>query len=772
MRLAILVAPSDPRAGEAGARRMALAWLRGRLARFGFHVAIVGGSADLAADLEKAFAGVSPGDHVLVHVSGRLSGRDALALSDEASVPLRAICDGVAARAPGRVSLVAELMHDEDPDDSLAAAECLAAAVGAFGAREHGHRVLAAVRSTSSPVERVAFTRLAFPPPTADAIALPDEALLVVMHQRAVSMSESYAVAQSFTFARTAASDPPPPATEEAADGPAAQPATAQGEGTPPAPELASLDELIEQAAQARDWHRALELRRRRLDALEGSRHKVRELVAIARIFQAELHDAQSAIHALEVARAIDRSRLGVLQALRRGYESLGRWENAAEVIGTMAGVAGSSGERAALRYAQARVGLDHLHDEARAIGWLEATLEEDPTHAEAAAALATLRRARGELDAAAHEELAARRLAEGDENAVLAELEAAAALEPTRASVYATAFDVHRRAGRTDGAFLAAMALEELSEAEVDHQMLIGQFRQVTPVRARASFDEQGWQSVRAPGSDEVLAALFAAVEPAAVATRIDELRRRRKLVKVDPAHRLSETSTASVARSFQWAARVLSIDCPDLYVADHVPGGIGALQAATPSTVLGPEVLRGPTAKDLAFLAGRHMTYYRPEYHVLVYYPTREELTNLLLAAVQIAMPEQADPSVGAPVRALHARMERRIGKQEREALADAVSLLDARGGRAALGAWIRSVELTAARVGLVLCGDLASATAIVRGEARSIGGAPPEARRGDLLAFCASRAHADLRLRFATTAPESLRPSPTASGVHVVV
>ena len=48
MRLAILVAPSDPRAGDAGSRRMALAWLRGRLARFGFQVVIVGGSTDLA----------------------------------------------------------------------------------------------------------------------------------------------------------------------------------------------------------------------------------------------------------------------------------------------------------------------------------------------------------------------------------------------------------------------------------------------------------------------------------------------------------------------------------------------------------------------------------------------------------------------------------------------------------------------------------------------------------------------------------------------------
>jgi tetratricopeptide (TPR) repeat protein len=766
---------------------MALAWLRGRLARFGFHVVILGGTAELGRELETALEGVSAGDNVLVHMSGRLLGRQALAASEDRSqsIALSAVCDGLAARGPASVSLIVEVTHDEDPDDPLAAAECLEAAVNALGARDRGYLVLAAVRPTSSSVERVAFTRLAFPPPKGGAVSLSDEALLAVMHERAVATTDSYAVAQSFTFAvpGAAATLPELPLDESPSEGPPSMPPPEEAPLLDARDEPitaralvesheVSLDELIVLATQARDWNRALELRRRRLDQLEGSRNKVRELVAIARILQAELHDAQGAIQALEVARAIDRSRVGVLQALRRGYESLGRWENAAEVVGTMADVAASSLERAALRHVQGRMLLDHVKDEDRAIAAFEAALEEDPMHAEAAATLTRLRSARGELDAAGREQLADRHFTEGNEAGALAELEAAMAQEPMRASLYTRAFDAHRRAGRTDGAFLAALSLEELGEAEVDQQMLIGQFRQVTPVRARASFDEAAWQLVRAPGSDEVLAGVFAAIERAAVETRVEELRRRKKLVKVDPASRLSETSTASVARSFQWAARVLGIECPDLYIGERVPGGIGALQAASPSTVLGPEVLSGPTAKDLAFLAARHLTYYRPEHHVLVYYPTREDLTNLLLAAVEIVMPAPSAPSLGANVRALHARMEKRIGKEDREALAAAVSQLDARGGRASLGSWIRSVELTAARVGLVLCGDLSSAAAIVRAESRSIGGVPTEAKRGDLVAFCASAAHATLRTRFATTAPESLRPPPTSSGVHIVM
>ena len=51
--------------------------------------------------------------------------------------------------------------------------------------------------------------------------------------------------------------------------------------------------------------------------------------------------------------------------------------------------------------------------------------------------------------------------------------------------------FDAHRRSGRTDAALLAAMSLEQIGAADVDQQVLIGQFRQVTPPRARVSFDE-----------------------------------------------------------------------------------------------------------------------------------------------------------------------------------------------------------------------------------------------------------------------------------------
>jgi hypothetical protein len=197
-------------------------------------------------------------------------------------------------------------------------------------------------------------------------------------------------------------------------------------------------------------------------------------------------------------------------------------------------------------------------------------------------------------------------------------------------------------------------------------------------------------------------------------------------------------------VVRSFQWAAQVLGVDAPDLYVMDDVPGGIAAVHAATPTTALGPDVLRGLTTKDLAFLAGRHLTYYRPEHYSLICYPTLTDVSSLFLGAVKLILPDlEAPPALRDAVTYQRKMLAKNATEDEKKRLRAAVGRLEARGGRADLGAWIRSVELTAQRAGLVLCGDLAVAAGRLAAEAetRTIAELTFAEKRGDLLAFCVS-------------------------------
>ena len=705
---------------------------------------------------------------------------NARACGESGTIPFGPLSAALAARAPSHVSFVVELAHEEAADDPLLATELLGEAVDALGAKERGYPVLAAVRPLATGGDRAAFTRLALPRASEHAGPPPTETLVATMYERALATQESHEAAQSFTFVRGAgppldvapdegaasegASIPPPPAPAP----------TGGDEGDGRGGEL-SIHFQIAEATDARDWPRALLLRRDRLGTLASPAQKARELVAIARILQVELGDADGAIGALEMARAMAPRRATVLLALRRGYEKLGRWNSAIEVLNALAGLAPTVAERVTLRVAQARILLERVGDRTRAVEWLQSAVAEDPTHAEALALLRQLLPA-NTIDVEALERRADRLLAEGDEDNALAELEAIALREPMRSSVYEKAFAAHWRGGRTDAAFLAALALEELDAADVDQQILVDQFRSVGAVRARGSLDDTGWARLRAPGSDALLERLFAAVGPAAVAAKLDDMRDRRALPSLDPAQRLGETSTATIGRTFHWAARVLAIPVPHLYVTDVAGRGIAAVPAREPSVTLGSSAVSGRSAKDLAFLAGRQLTYYRPEYQVLLFYRTPEEMTALLLAAAQVAIPDAAVAPVDNPAaRTLRASLARhfdqRAHRDSLTALQQAMRDLGARGGEAALGAWMCSVELTAGRAGLVLAGDLATATALVRSEPGEGSIVHVEAKRGDLIAFCASRAHAVVRQQVTVTAPESLRPRAPSSSAHAV-
>jgi hypothetical protein len=88
---------------------------------------------------------------------------------------------------------------------------------------------------------------------------------------------------------------------------------------------------------------------------------------------------------------------------------------------------------------------------------------------------------------------------------------------------------------------------------------------------------------------------------------------------------------------------------------------------------------------------------------------------------------------------------------------------STLGEQSGEVVLDHWIRSAELTTARMGLLLCGELKTAVASVRTQPHPPGRPTAERITGDLISFCASRAHADVRARFVAASSLSIPPPP---------
>jgi golgin subfamily B member 1 len=576
---------------------------------------------------------------------------------------------------------------------------------------------------------------------------------------------------------------------------------------------------LVRIASATKDWRRAAALERRLARTFSDDGKRIETLARAAELYE-DAKDLRTAVDVLEEARKIRPTEPVLLTALRAGYEALRQWSKMVEVLGAMAEAAPLLHDKAQRRFEQADVLLGRLRDEQVGLAVLATALEDDPTHERALAALVAVHARREEwreiervyqklVDAFAGREDAARAwevckkigqlrrdkladgpgavdaftaavklrpkdiesraalaelfFAKGDREAATAELETAARFDPSRAETHRRLFELHRRAGATDRAWLAATALEALGAANVDQAMLANQFR--GEGRPTIALDEASWVLLRAPGSDPVIEAITRVIAPAAVRVKLDELRAERRLVLLDQEKRQEEGSTATLVRTFAFVGTVLGVKPPELYAHDTVAGGLAAVQAEGPSTVFALSLGSGQKLPELAFLVARHLVYYRLEHYVLLFYPTLAELTALVLAAVKLARPELPVPISPQSVR-LRKELAKYATEEQRSALVAAVDQLDARGGKLDLAAWLVGVEQTANRAGLLLSGDLAMALAAIRGEERAIADLTFDDRRGDLLAFTASRALAALRVKLGIAAKESLPPPPASA------
>ncbi len=580
---------------------------------------------------------------------------------------------------------------------------------------------------------------------------------------------------------------------------------------------------LVDIASDEKDFRRVAMLRKRLVEAAIDDDARIRELKKLADIQRQELTDSRAAIESLERARDIRPDDLETLRTLRQLYENIHRWPKVVETLGAICTETEDPRERGVLRFAQADIALGRLRDEPRGLGFLEAALEEDPTHERALVALVAVRTRfaqwvelervfarlidrhaeRGDIerafdlckrlgmlrrdklgdgpgaidaftgaaklhpnDADTRGSLAELLIAKGDVPAALVELEQTAAAAPTRAQTWRRLFEVNTKRGNQDRAFLAALALEELGVADMDHQLLIDQLRPEGALKPVSALDDSSWdERLRAPGHDPVLEAMMAAIAPAAVRAKVDELVSTRKLVELDPRAKQDRASTVTIARAFAWASTVLGIPTPDIYILKNVPGGVAAVQVSTPTTVVGPEVLADVSLADLVFVVARHLAYYRPEHYPLVFYPTLPELTTLFFASLKIALPEVPIPA-GDAVGKLRKRINGHITADERAALVKAAKKFDEAGGRVDLGAWIKSVELTSNRAALVLAGDFHAAMKRIKGEKRAIADVTTEDRRLDLISYLANAGHADLRQRIYGKNPSQRPPPPSAS------
>src|SRR3954447_5469764 len=182
-----------------------------------------------------------------------------------------------------------------------------------------------------------------------------------------------------------------------------------------------------------------------------------------------------------------------------------------------------------------------------------------------------------------------------------------------------------------------------------------------------------------------------------------------------------------------------------PPLYADPTYPGQVEMVPGLPPATRLGKQSLAGRSPFELAFIAARHLCWYREEHFVRLLIPSAPDLEDIFLAALSIA--NQSIP--------LSVEIKQRVAPIARaiEPVLDSSAIDRIRGhflrfieegGRTNLHRWAVAAERTAARAGLLLANDLAAARRVLElDDPRTADG-----KMDDLLSFVASDRYASLR------------------------
>ncbi|MBV9948635.1 MAG: hypothetical protein JOZ69_17435 [Myxococcales bacterium] len=281
--------------------------------------------------------------------------------------------------------------------------------------------------------------------------------------------------------------------------------------------------------------------------------------------------------------------------------------------------------------------------------------------------------------------------------------------------------------------------------------------------IKPATSLSADGWRLLFHPDEELLTGQIFGVIVPAMLMGRVSTLRRDKELVRLDPVKKQDPgTSTLQAVRCFAWAARILGLALPSLYADPAEPCVVEMVPALPPAVRLGAGALSGRNPLELAFIAGRHLSWYREEHFIRLLVRSIPDLEDLFLAALSIA---SAGVPLSQAVKGRVAPLASAIEPMLEPAAVDRLRghflrFLD-EGGRTNLRRWAEAAERTAARAGLLLANDLHVAHRIFEEEARG-GSADSTDSDGmglseqmdDLIVFATSDRYANLRKQIRLT------------------
>ena len=573
-----------------------------------------------------------------------------------------------------------------------------------------------------------------------------------------------------------------------------------------------TLDALAALYAEMRDWKNVVAYKRQILDGVADPDARLALLDQIAEVWLRQEKNPVKAAAALEEAREIAPRDASLIHRLIALYQAIECWPKLRGVLRAAADLERDPGRRSKFLYTMAQIHRDKEDEPEEAAALFDQALDADPTHLEAFERINKIFTARRDwkalerafrkmlrrLSAAGVDDpsleynlwhslgliyrdrlqdtpsaieafkMAARFKPEDvSERKILAELYALASdpegaigehsiilqREPLSPGAYRSLSEIYAARDDYDRAWCMCAALSFLGEAATDERSYFEEHRPRGIIEPRSRLDNEQWvRNVFHKDENLFVGKIMEMITPAAIIAKAEQGRGAKALAqqRLERGTRQdTATSTDTFASIFGWAAQVLGLPTPELYVRSDVPGALVAVPSMPPASVAGKSLLEGFTAPELAFVVGKHLSRYRGEHYIRNLFPTLSELKVLFFAAVQLVTPGFAVPEALAPAVAKAARtLTKHMQPIALDGLRLVVQKFVADGARADLKRWMQTTELTACRAGLLLCADLDVARSILAAEPQLPGDLAPQEKMKELLLFSVSEQYFALR------------------------
>lgn len=568
----------------------------------------------------------------------------------------------------------------------------------------------------------------------------------------------------------------------------------------------APIDLLCKVHEARQDWEEVVRIKTRRLDALAGDARS-ELLLEIGDIYSQKLQDrtraSKSYVAALD-ERPDDRK---VLTKLMQLYSEEKDWGRLIDVVIKLAQMVGDARQKAKYLHTAASIAQKQLGDLDLASKFYDEVLELDPSLDRALAEAIDVREAKNDHEGVERllKEQLGRATDVNDQPKILATFEKLALLyrdklgwtpeavdafeaaqtldpenqerneilaqmyaadpgqyldkavsaqlgllkkNPLRPETYRLLRKLYTEGKRADAAWCLCQALVCMNMAEGDEERFFRRMRPESAAPAQNRLTSEDWEQLMHPDANHLVTEVFKIIEPAVLRRNGQPL----EALGYQAAYQLDLLRHPyPMSQTLYYACGALGMDAPPTFQNPEDPGGLSFLHAYTPAIILGQAALAHELpGQPSAYIAGRHLTYYRPGVYVRHLVPTGTGLRAWLFAAIRLVAPTfPINAELEGPVNENVGLLEQALHGPARDELTSAVTkLLGA--GAIDLKRWVAGVDLSADRAGFLLAHDLEIAFEMIKASDENAAAVVHRERHKELLLFSVSEEYFNLRQR----------------------